>query len=165
MDKNNENPEEIVYSYINKINLNEDERKDFFHQLVFLDWNKTSKDYGEGFNDKIIEKVMKIETEDIVNISNLIELYNNPYGVYTEEITRKVSNIYLKDKIKFIKALNLVKDESINIVYVFRTARVFEDDTKLQNDIEEIQNSKNLSTEEKETASMFFTMYKNICAS
>ena len=163
MDQNNRTPGERIYTYINKNNLNYDEKKDFFYQLTLLDWNKTSEDYGEDFNDKIIQRVIKENIEDLESISNIILLYNNPYGVYTLEFAQVIAKIYERDKIKFIKGLNLVKDEAINIVYVFRLRKVFIDEKKKKRDLEEMQKSEALSKEEKEIAHTFFKMYETIC--
>lgn len=163
MDKNNSTPEEKTYTYVNKIKLNQDEKRDFFHQLTLLDWNKTTKDYGKEFNDRIMQIVLKDKIDDIENISKIIELYNNVYGMYILEFTEAIAEIYGRDKIKFIKGLNLVKDEAINIVYAFRLRNVFAGELEAKTDEEEILKSKALSEEEKETAKSFFKMYQTIC--
>lgn len=156
--------EELVYEYISKPNLSAIVEKDFFHHLSILDWNKITEDYGENFSHKILKKVQDTKTEDLGNMSNIILLYNNPYGKFTKEFGEIITKLYLKDKIQFMKALNLVKDETINIVYVFRLEKTFPNDY-VEDDMKEIQNSNELSDEEKETAKMFFTMYRNICVS
>src|SRR5699024_2880109 len=162
--KKNKISEELIYDYTNKSELTDTERKDFFYHLTLLDWNNIAKDYGESFNDKILKKIMNEKIEDLETMSNAILLYNNPYGIYTLEFGKLITKFYLKDKIKFIKALNLVKDETINIVYVFRLERIFPDDYT-EDDSAEIQASNMLTDEEKETARMFFKMYRNICIS
>lgn len=163
MDKDNRTPEEKTYIYVNKIKLSQDEKKDFFYQLTLLDWNKTTKDYGKEFNDRIMQIVLKDNIDDLDNIAKIIELYNNVYGIYTLEFAEVIVEIYGRDKIKFIKGLNLVKDEAINIVYAFRLKNIFVDELEAKTDEEEILKSTALSNEEKETAKMFFKMYQTIC--
>lgn len=119
------NGEEIICKYLNKSNLTDIEKKDFFYQLSIIDWAEISEKYGEDFTFKILKKVQNTETNDLENISNIILLYNNPYGKFTKEFGEIITKRYLKDKIQFIKALNLVKDETINIVYVFRLEKPF----------------------------------------
>src|SRR5690606_2397464 len=143
--------------YINGTNLTAIEKKEFFHHLSILDWNKISEDYGEDFSFKILKKVQDTETNNLENMSNIILLYNNPYGKFTKEFGEIITKLYLKDKIQFMKALNLVKDETINIVYVFRLEKTFPNDYT-EDDLKEILNSNKLTDEEKETARMFFTM-------
>ena len=90
-----------------------------------------------------------------------MRLYSNPYGAFTEKFANIIGEIYKYDKIKFIKALNIVKDEAINLVYVFRMQNIFEDEDE---DKFEILNSNKLSEEEIITTNNFFKMYKTICA-
>lgn len=160
----NRTSEELVYEYINGTNLTAIEEKEFFHHLSILDWNKISEDYGEDFSFKVLRKIQDTETNNLENMSNIILLYNNPYGKFTKEFGEIITKLYLKDKIQFMKALNLVKDETINIVYVFRLEKTFPNDYT-EDDLKEILNSNKLTDEEKETARMFFTMYRNICVS
>ncbi|NLJ98540.1 MAG: hypothetical protein GX320_04635 [Tissierellia bacterium] len=164
MDKDDRTPEEKIYFYVNKTKLNQNEKKDFFHQLTLLDWNQTIEDYGEGFNDRVIQMILNENIDDLENISDIIELYNNPYGIYTLEFADVIARVYRENKIRFIKGLNLVKDEAINIVYAFRLKRVFVDDLENKMDEEEILKSNILSEEEKETAKRFFKMYETICS-
>ncbi|CCQ97950.1 hypothetical protein CULT_750001 [[Clostridium] ultunense Esp] len=160
----NKTSEELVYIYMNKSNLRNIEEKELFYHLSILDWNKMSEEYGEEFNRKILKKVQYTKTKDLENMSNIILLFNNPYGKFTKEFGEVITKLYIKDKIQFMKALNLVKDETINIVYVFRLEKTFTNDYT-EDDLKEILYSNELSEEEKETAKMFFTMYRNICVS
>ncbi|WP_025640256.1 hypothetical protein [Schnuerera ultunensis] len=160
----NKTSEELVYIYMNKSNLRNIEEKELFYHLSILDWNKMSEEYGEEFNRKILKKVQYTKTKDLENMSNIILLFNNPYGKFTKEFGEIITKLYIKDKIQFMKALNLVKDETINIVYVFRLEKTFTNDYT-EDDLKEILYSNELSEEEKETAKMFFTMYRNICVS
>ena len=158
-----ETPEEKIYNYINKNVLDDVDRRDFFYQLTLLDWNKTAEDYGGGFNDSIIQWIKREDIKDSEDISNIILLYNNPYGIYTLEFAEIIDGIYQKDKIDFIRGLNLVKDEAINIVYAFRLQKTFVDDSKREEDLKEIECYNKLSEDEKEIARMFFKMYETIC--
>lgn len=92
----------------------------------------------------------------------MLKLYNNPSGAFTLEFANIIVDLYRYSKSKFIKALKIVKDESINLVYVFRNQKVFTDEDE---ELKEILMMEELSEEDKEVAKDFFQMYKNICAS
>jgi len=128
--------------------------------LYWADWDEI----GENPNElKTIFHYIKNSSEfSLEELSIVLKLYNNPHGAYTIEFAKIVSEIYIKDKIKFIKALNLEKDEIQNLVYAFRMEKVFEDE-----DIElsEIISLNKLSQDEIDTANFFFEMYKTICSS
>ena len=128
--------------------------------LYWADWDKI----GENPNEyKIIfDYIENSSSFSLEELSGVLKLYNNPHGAYTIEFAKIISEIYIRDKIKFIKALNLVKDEIPNLVYAFRMEKVFQDE-----DIElnQIFSLNKLSQEEIHTANFFFKMYKTICSS
>lgn len=164
--------EDLIYKYMNQASLSSGEERDFYEKLSIIDWNELDENYGKDFSQKILRRVGETDTEDLENLSNIILLYNNPYGKFTKEFGEIISQLYLKDRIGFIKALNLVKDETINIVYVFRLEKTFPNDYTdgdredyTDGDREELEKSQELTEAEKETADMFFTMYRNICVS
>lgn len=156
--------EDLIYKYMNQASLSSGEEKDFFEKLSIVDWKELEEAYGEDFSQEVLRKVRETKTEDLENLSNIILLYNNPYGKFTKEFGEIITQLYLKDKISFIKALHLVEDETINIVYVFRLEKTFPNDYT-DGDREKLENSQELTEAEKETANMFFTMYRNICVS
>lgn len=156
--------EALIYEYVNKKELSSVEEKDFLYRLSMVDWYIIDEEYGEDFSIKILDKIKNTETKDLENLSNIILLYNNPYGKFTKEFGEVITNLYLKDKIRFIKSLHLVQDETINIVYVFRLEKIFPND-HIDDDLLYFENSPRLTEDEKETARMFFTMYRNICVS
>lgn len=128
--------------------------------LYWADWDEIGEDPNEL---KTIFDYIKNSSEfSLEELSIVLKLYNNPHGAYTIKFAKIVSEIYIKDKIKFIKALNLEKDEIQNLVYAFRMEKVFEDE-----DIElsEIISLNKLSQDEIDTANFFFKMYKTICSS
>ncbi|NLW23126.1 MAG: hypothetical protein GXY88_07750 [Tissierellia bacterium] len=156
-------PEEKVYYYMKKEGLNPEEKKDLYYQLTILDWPYMMDCYGKDFTDRIVDRISEELVYDIESISHIIQLYNNVYGVYTLEFARLITRSYIRDKISFMKGLNQVKDEAINIVYAFRLNNVFPDNN-IEKDMEEIKNSPLLTKEEKERAYNFFHMYKTICS-
>lgn len=135
---------------MNNINLEE---------LYWADWEEISKD-KEKLNE-IFKYIKDYDSKSIEELSNILKLYNNPSGLFTEEFAKIISEIYARDKVVFIKALNLVKEEISNLVYVFRMEMIFTDEDK---EFEPILGSNKLSQEEIETGKAFLKMYKAICA-
>ncbi len=128
-------------------------------ELYWADWEEISQDKKEL--NIIFEYINDHSSKNLEELSKILKLYNNPSGLFTDEFANLVGEIYLKDKIRFIKALNLVKDEAINLVYIFRMKNIFVDEDK---EFISILNSNKLSQEELDTASTFIKMYKTICS-
>lgn len=128
--------------------------------LYWADWDEIGKNSSEF--KTIFNYIENSNNFGLEELSGVLKLYNNPHGAYTIEFAKIVSEIYIRDKIKFIKALNLVKEEIPNLVYAFRMEKVFENE-----DIElnQILSLNKLSQEEIDTANFFFKMYKTICSS
>lgn len=71
-----------------------------------------------------------------------------------------IANLYKKEKTIFIKSLNLEQEETINLVYIFRTHDIkLDEDQELLN----IMKSNLITPEELDTAEKFIKMYQNIC--
>ena len=128
--------------------------------LYWEDWDELSKNKDEI--DRIFHYLKDFEAREIDELAHILTLYNNPSGAYTVEFANIIADLYRYSKIKFIKALGIVKDESINLVYVFRNLKVFTDEDE---ELKEILGIEELSQGDKEVAKDFFQMYKNICAS
>ncbi|MBU5426039.1 hypothetical protein KQI41_06385 [Tissierella pigra] len=129
-------------------------------ELYWGDW----KELLENSN-KLEELFLYIEDYDsrsVEELSQILKLYSNPSGVFTIEFADIVAELYKSDKIKFMKALNLVQDEAINLVYIFRNLQIFSDGDE---ELKEVLSKENLSQNEIDTASIFYQMYKNICSS
>lgn len=133
--------EDLYWSDLEELDKDENKRKEVFFYL---------EDY---------------ENRDIDELSQIVRLYSNPSGVLTDEFANLIANFYKKDKIKFMKALHLSKDEIAYLVYVFRNLKVFEGDDEGATEEKEIIDSNKLSDEELETVDEFFKMYKMICTS
>lgn len=138
--------------------LNLDERVQLLDDLYWTDLNLLSQNCSEEIKE--ILKYLKSKPLDIKEIAQTLSLYNNLSGAYIEEFSDIIINFYEKDKIKFFKALNLNKDESMNLVYIFRTAKTFEDEDK---EFEEVLVSNKLTDEEIDTARSFYYQYETIC--
>ncbi len=128
-------------------------------ELYWIDWNEISRK-PEELNE-IFAYIRDYDSRNIEELGKILKLYSNPSGEFTIEFAKIAGEIYKNDKIKFIKALNLVRDEAINLVYVFRMEKIFEDEDK---EYTEILSSNQLTEEEIDTTYTFFKMYKTICA-
>lgn len=150
--------EEKIIDFIKKDVLTKDESLELIDSLYWADWDLINREYQESIDD-IFQHLSK---EGLSNeeVSLILKLYNNPNGAYVNEFANVIVNLYKKDKTKFIQSLNLEKEESINLVYIFRTHYI-----KLDEDQEllDIINSGELSEEEIDTAEKFIKMYENIC--
>lgn len=137
--------------------LNKEEKIEFIDSLYWTDFGEKEKE-----NPNFIKDVFQFLKGDlsIEELSLLLKLYNNPSGYYTKEFGKIIVDKYLEDKSKFFKALKIVKDEAINLVYIFRQEAIFKDEAKEIEDIEKL----NLMEAEKETAYKFFSMYRTICS-
>lgn len=127
-------------------------------ELYWTDLEEISKDKEKL--TWIFNYIKDYNSRDLKELSNILKLYNNPSGLFTKEFANIVFEIYNKDRIRFIKALNLVKEEAINLVYVFRMRNFFIDEDK---EFMAMLNSKELSQEEIDTANTFLKMYRTIC--
>lgn len=150
--------EEKIIGFIEKDNMTKEESLEFLDELYWADWDFLNEKYPNH-----IEKIFNNLRKD--NISNeerslIIKLYNNPHGAYVDEFSQVILDLYKKDKMKFIQALNMEKDEISNLVYLFRNHNeVVDEDEELLSIIQ----SDSLSEEEKDTGNFFIKMYENVC--
>lgn len=150
--------EEKIIGFIEKDNMTQEESLEFLDELYWADWDFLKEKYPNH-----IEKIFNNLRKD--NISNeerslIIKLYNNPHGAYVDEFSQVILDLYKKDKMKFIQALNMEKDEISNLVYLFRNHNeVVDEDEELLSIIQ----SDSLSEEEKDTGNFFIKMYENVC--
>lgn len=150
--------EEKIIGFIEKDNMTKEESLEFLDELYWADWDFLNEKYPNH-----IEKIFNYLRKD--NISNeerslIIKLYNNPHGAYVDEFSQVILDLYKKDKMKFIQALNMEKDEISNLVYLFRNHNeVVDEDEELLSVIQ----SESLSEEEKDTGNFFIKMYENVC--
>lgn len=151
--------EEQIIKFINKKNITKDESIDLIENLYWADWKFLKSEYPNSI-DKIFN-YLKNDNFSNEEIAEVLKLYNNPEGAYIDEFSYIILDLYKKDKIKFIKSLNLEKEEAINLVYMFRNHYVKVDEDK---ELLDIAISNKLSEEEKETAQTFMKMYKNVCS-
>ena len=148
---------EDLFRKFSEEGMTREEKLYFLDELYWMDW-------GQLENFLEVEDVfsyLKSENLSIEEISLILKLYNNPGGDYVKEFSHIISEIYLRDKINFIRGLNLEKDEISNLVYLFRNERVFEDENK---ELEEILSKDLLNEEEVSTAKIFFKTYEKVCS-
>lgn len=148
-----------VIDYINKEVLTSEERLDLLDELYWLDWDMLRTENPEEIQN--IFTFLRNTDFNEEELSLILKLYNNPHGAYTEEFSYIISKLYREDKVKFIKALNLEKDEAGNLVYLFRNNKIFQDE---ELEIKEILSKEELYEEEIDTANLFFRMYKTVCS-
>lgn len=129
-------------------------------ELYWGDWEDLLENPNKS--EELFLYIKDYDSRSIEELSQVLKLYSNPSGAFTIEFADIIARFYKSNKIKFIKALNLVQDEAINLVYVFRNLQIFSDGDE---ELEEIINKGKLSQEEIDTANTFFQMYKTICSS
>lgn len=149
--------EEII-KLIDKYNPSLDDRLELLEELYWANWNELDEKYPEDLPKVFI--YLKSNNLTIQEKSKILSLYNNIEGAHTEEFAEIIANFYREDKISFLKALNLNKDEVPHLVYIFRTMGIFEDG---EEEFEQIKSSDQLNEEELDAAYTFFKTYKSIC--
>ncbi len=112
--------------------------------------------------DEVLSYLKDFDSRTLEELSLTLKLYSNPSGALIDEFSDVISQLYLHDKVRFFKALALEEDESMNLTYVFRNLKVFEDEEKEFEDLEALNK---LTDDELTVANMFFKMYKTICSS
>lgn len=147
-----------VKKLLSKDKLSKYEKIQLLDDLYWADWSELDRDYSkriDGIFDYL--KSDKLSNEEI---AKLLSLYNNLQGVHVTEFANIIKDIYQEDRIRFLKSLNLNKDEAINLVYIFKAYEVFEDGDE---EFEEIENLNALDAEELDTARSFYSMFRAIC--
>lgn len=158
LNKNKKTIEENIIEIIKKDKLGKDESLELIEELYWADWDLLKEEYP-NYIDKIF---LYLKKDDLSNkeISQILKLYNNPHGAYIEEFSDIITKLYKKDRVKFIKSLNMEKEESTNLVYLFRNNFIeIDEDPELAKTIE----SQELSEEEKDTAETLLKLYKHAC--
>lgn len=147
-----------IIKLLNRDNPPLENRLKLLEELYWANWAELDANFP-GDVDKIFN-YLRSNDLGIQEMAKVLPLYNNIEGAYTKKFAQIIADYYSQDKMKFIKALNLNKEEAINLVYIFRNLKVFEDEKK---EYSEIESKEVLTEEELETARTFFSMYKNIC--
>ncbi|NLC03294.1 MAG: hypothetical protein GX787_03320 [Tissierellia bacterium] len=154
----NMSAEDKIIKFIDKDNITKEESLELLEEFYWTDWDILNKKYPD-----YIEKIFVYLRKD--NFSNgeialIIKLYNNPHGAYVDEFSDIILDLYQKDKTKFIKALNMEKEEITNLVYLFRNHDVVIDEDE---ELLSIIQSAELTEEEKDTGNQFVKMYERVC--
>lgn len=147
-----------IIKLLNTDNPPLENRLKLLEELYWANWAELDVNFPEDV-DKIFN-YLRSNDLGIQEMAKVLPLYNNIEGAYTKKFAQIIADYYIEDKMKFIKALNLNKEEAINLVYIFRNLKVFEDEKK---EYSEIESKEVLTEEELETARTLFSMYKNIC--
>ena len=146
-----------VKALLEKEQLDKEEKIYLFDELYWTNWQELDK------SPSLVEKAFDYMRDDnlsIEEISKILPLYNNPEGAHADEFSEITIDLYKKDRIKFLRALALNPDEAINLVYIFRLLKPFEDGDE---ELDSVREEGGLTPEEDEIAVTFFAMYKTIC--
>lgn len=149
---------EKIIDLIDKTSLTEKERLEFLDELYWADWAKLTVNYPE-YIEKIFDFLRK-STFNPEEISLILKLYNNPDGAFIQEFSVIIAELYNKDRVSFIKALNIDPDEGEVLAYLFRNTKIFKD---ADAELDQIVHNDYLSEEEKDVARSFFRIYENLC--
>lgn len=147
-----------IIRYLNQEDLNLDQKVQLLDELYWADWESLNNDPNIDI-DKLFNHLQSTDL-NIEEIGKIMSLYNNLDGAYTKEFAQVIANLYKSDRIKFFQGLNLNQEETINIVYVFRMIKVFEDSHV---EFQKIKDMNKLREEEVATANTFYNMYETIC--
>lgn len=150
--------QERVKMLLSKDKLSKNEMIQLLDDLYWADWSE----FNEIYSNKIEELFKYLESGNLSKeeIAKVLSLYNNLEGIYTIEFANIIKEIYVKDRIKFLKSLNLNKEEAINLVYIFKVYEVFEDG---DDEFNEIKKLGKLNSEELGAANTFYSMFRAIC--
>lgn len=159
LNKDKNTGEENIIELINRDILTKDENLELIEELYWADWDLL-KDKYPNYIDKIF---LHLKKDNFSNeeISQILKLYNNPHGAYINEFSDIILSLYKKNKTIFIKSLNMEKEETINLVYLFRNHFIeVDEDLELLGIIE----SDELTEEERATAESLIKAYKHACS-
>lgn len=144
---------------MNKDNLTEAENLELIDDLFWADWDLLKEQYPDYIKKIFI--YLKRDDFSAKEISHILKLYNNPHGAYINEFSDIILNLYKIDKYKFIKSLNIEREEITNLVYLFRNHFMNIDEDL---DLLQMLESRELKEDEKDTVEMFIKSYKNVCS-
>ena len=140
--------------------INNKELKKIFLSLPKLDLDKLAKIYGDDSDTKVLEWISKQDVKDIEDIESIIRISLNFYDKEYDIISNLMKDIYLKDKVTFIKALFKVPEAMDEIAYAFRSLELYEKiNIDMTEDLNMILDSNKLTKEEKKFAIEFLNLY------
>lgn len=150
--------EERIVDLMDQDSLTKEESLELIEELYWADWTILRKkpDY--------IEKIFNYLKKDNFSkeeISKIFKLYNNLDGAYIEDFSRIILDIYRRDKSKFIRSLNIEREETQNLVYLFRNHLIDLDKDK---ELDKLIGSDKLTKEEKETGRALIKAYEHACS-
>lgn len=147
----------VMESIYSKGNQNKEEIIRLLHQL---DFNRLVYVYGEDSVLNLLEWLSNQEIEkeeELIILFNLIDEFNGEeYYKYLESVV----NSYVKDKVKFIKALSKVPEKTMDIALGLNHMKVYDRaDQSIMADIELILNSEEFTEEERNVGLDFINFY------
>ena len=150
--------EQVMDIIYNNKDLNNGE--EFLKLLSQLDLNRLEYFYGEGSVLEILEWLSFQQFEDEEDLIILINLIDEFLGEEYYKFVESIANNYLRDKIKFIKALAQVPEKTEEIAVGLHDMRVYDrDGENIFVDLDMIINSEELSEEEKKVGIDLINFY------
>ncbi|MCF6459554.1 hypothetical protein [Clostridium sp. Cult3] len=118
--------------------------------LPELDYDKLEKIYGEGSVIDLLRWLSDQEIDEIGDIAILIDLMDGFIGEEYFIFVESLGNTYIRDKIKFIKALSNRPEKIEEVAYALNDIHIYDrEDQSIVEDLDMIVNSKELNDEQK----------------
>ncbi|MBV1819956.1 hypothetical protein KUA25_17955, partial [Bacteroidales bacterium MSK.15.36] len=128
--------------------------------LPEIDLENLEKIYGEGSDIKILNWLSKQSIKDKEDIESILKISLNLYDEQHTIISNLMKDLYLKDKITFIKALAKVPKAMEETAYAFKTFELYETGNEdMTKDLDMFSSSNVLTEEEKKLAVEFLNIY------
>lgn len=141
--------EKYLAKIINLEDLNDEEVRKIILSLPDLNWDKLNK-HGKKFKKNFVNWIEDKNIDEVDEISALIEIMNKFSKEDYERLSKVLANIFIEDKVSFIKALSLKKGHLMELGYAIYDLGLYEEGGRyLTDDFNEILNSEELTKEEK----------------
>ncbi|MSS43349.1 hypothetical protein FYJ27_06325 [Anaerosalibacter bizertensis] len=152
--------EKIMSIAMNKKEIDSKELKTIISKLPEIDLENLEKIYGEGSDIKILNWLSKQSIKDKEDIESILKISLNLYDEQHTIISNLMKDLYLKDKITFIKALAKVPKAMEETAYAFKTFELYETGNEdMIKDLDMFSSSNVLTEEEKKLAVEFLNIY------
>lgn len=143
------NIEQYIYELIEKSETDDKTKKEIFSLIKNIDWKKLNN-VNENAAIKLLDWLDKSEISSETDIENLLKATKGLDGAIAEKYSTIISNLYLKDKRKFIKCLSELPIDNIDFVCSFVAYGCSYGNLKqILDDTNKLLNTEKLSNQEK----------------